>query len=385
MTASVTLTSRPYLGIPIEVVVANSKQAIDSWNYVALVKEEGNKRLVWEWVRDLKTHKVMLPQVTECHAGVDTKIIVEYYVNGGYVATGDLAASLNVTLKNPLRSISARDGGGVVRVTTSLEIMPSNAMLRLATDGIRLSTLRVDREGNSDLPGPRVSGMYDVSFLSGVGSDMALGSTTVQVQARERYTISFLMGGGATQAAATQPNALVQVACGGGQLLRGKDAIFIHKCDDGNISAAPKSSAFQTPLKRCELDSSGKADFQLRDEGIYHVSLALYHEAGTFLCGSRAVLIVSSLSNQTAALMEEPSKCVTPRQATAPPAAAAVAPTDERVMCVVCRDHVIQVKFDPCKHVVVCEGCHEDLKRRGQLLCPMCRARVTSAEKVFIP
>ena len=313
-------------------------------------------------------------------------------MNGGYIATGDLAASTEVTLKNPLRRISAAQRGEqFIAVTTELEIIPVASSLRLAVDGIRLCTLRVDREGVFQLPAPRVSGFYDVSFLSGVGSDMSLGTASVQVNVTHRCSIGFLTpsgneGDGQVQVATTAPGSAVHVVCGG-PLMRGKDVVFVHRCDDGNISAAPKPSAFQTPLKRSEVNGQSMATLEIRDEGVYHVSLALYHEAGTYLCGARALLIVSSLASSPGSIvkaMDVPT-CTTPRLAAA--TAPSVAPTDDRVMCVVCRDHVIQIKFDPCKHVIVCEGCHEQLKRMGgrELLCPLCRAKVTSAEKVFIP
>ncbi len=392
MTASVSLVSRPYLGIPIEVVVTNTKQPIDAWNYVALTKDDAQKtRIAWEWVKDLKTHKVTLPQVADSRAGIDTNLVLQYYVNGGYLATGDLAASLTVTLKNPLRKLTAAQNGGQVSVATELEIVPSSAMLRLAADGIRLSTLRVDREGSFQLPAPRVSGMYDVSFLSGIGNDMSLGSVSVQIAATEKFSIGFSINESIAHAAVVAPNALTRVVCGGGALLRGKDAIFLHRCSDGNISSPPSSNAFQTPLRRCEIDGMGRAEIQLREEGIYHVSLALYHEAGTYLCGGRALLVVSPLASPTHSTVsfDDAPKCLTPR-ATAPPSAEPASSngsTDERVLCIVCRDQVIQIKFDPCKHVIVCEGCHAELARRGhgELCCPMCRARVTSVEKVFIP
>jgi hypothetical protein len=412
--ASISLLSKPYLGIPIEVVVANPGGTIDAWNYVAVCSDnsgDSKKRLSWEWVKDLTNYKVTLPQVTDMRAGIDYKIVLQYYVNGGYVATGDLVASLSVTLKNPLRRLSSSQQGGHVVVTADLEIVPMNAMIRLAMDGVRVATCRVDRSGSFQLPTPRVSGVFDVSFLSGIGSDMALGTTPVHVTSRERFTVVFAgsnSGGDGnntsssfSQAITAAPNALIRVRCGGGQLIRGKDAIFVHAVTNGKISSPPSAKEFQTPLRRCELDATGAADFQVREEGVYHVSLGLYHDAGTYLLGSRALLVVSSLAATPITVRgpAEAALCTTPRgsapmtpqqqeqQQQQPTGAnrSDSASAEDRVLCVVCRDHVIQIKFSPCRHVIVCEDCHQQLSRRGELVCPMCRARVTSFEKVFIP
>jgi len=48
-------------------------------------------------------------------------------------------------------------------------------------------------------------------------------------------------------------------------------------------------------------------------------------------------------------------------------------------MCVICMDDPRNIKFSPCNHVACCEECAPHCE-----MCPLCRERVISSEKVFI-
>lgn len=50
----------------------------------------------------------------------------------------------------------------------------------------------------------------------------------------------------------------------------------------------------------------------------------------------------------------------------------------ERSACVVCLEASIKAVIMPCMHACVCDGCLGRLRR-----CPVCRAGINRAEKVF--
>lgn len=55
-----------------------------------------------------------------------------------------------------------------------------------------------------------------------------------------------------------------------------------------------------------------------------------------------------------------------------------------KVTCVVCQDKPISFMSHPCKHVCLCEVCVYDLIEHDNR-CPICRARVSKYDRVFIP
>eukprot|EP00924_Labyrinthula_sp_SR-Ha-C_P016943 snap_masked-scaffold_6-processed-gene-19.8-mRNA-1 protein AED:1.00 eAED:1.00 QI:0/0/0/0/1/1/2/0/242 len=49
-----------------------------------------------------------------------------------------------------------------------------------------------------------------------------------------------------------------------------------------------------------------------------------------------------------------------------------------RGKCVVCLDKEVEVKFIPCNHSKCCKVCADDLRRRRNMSCPICRQSFTS-------
>jgi hypothetical protein len=54
----------------------------------------------------------------------------------------------------------------------------------------------------------------------------------------------------------------------------------------------------------------------------------------------------------------------------------------ESVQCSVCLENKKNVLFQPCRHICLCVDCARSLHEKPE--CPMCRARITGAEVVFI-
>ena len=51
----------------------------------------------------------------------------------------------------------------------------------------------------------------------------------------------------------------------------------------------------------------------------------------------------------------------------------------EESTCIICLDALKDTLLQPCRHLCVCEGCAKALK-----VCPVCRAKISKTEKVFV-
>lgn len=52
----------------------------------------------------------------------------------------------------------------------------------------------------------------------------------------------------------------------------------------------------------------------------------------------------------------------------------------KRALCKICHDKEVQVVFYPCKHIISCEGCAENLPEKT---CPMCRKPIQDTIKMY--
>ncbi len=62
---------------------------------------------------------------------------------------------------------------------------------------------------------------------------------------------------------------------------------------------------------------------------------------------------------------------------------------DIKLRCVICAAKERSLIYHPCKHLVICDGCHrktlDSLRRNEAYTCCICRGVVTSTEKVLVP
>eukprot|EP00759_Apiculatamorpha_spiralis_P042931 PhF_6_TR40678/c0_g1_i2/m.61110 len=179
------LQSRPVLGKPIIVQIINPK-GINNSHYVAAY--EGTKRLTYDWI-NTKTNTVTLnvkPPKKEADYSKPREITLQYYKNGGYIATGQLLATVRVSIENPLMFFEIKEMVGndhyvEVRYQLSIEVPEARVTITTAdaTQPIRLCHQRITPkllQGTIHVPKPRLSGDYIVSVLYGVGGDSKLGS-----------------------------------------------------------------------------------------------------------------------------------------------------------------------------------------------------------------
>lgn len=52
----------------------------------------------------------------------------------------------------------------------------------------------------------------------------------------------------------------------------------------------------------------------------------------------------------------------------------------KRSLCKICHDREVQVSFYPCRHLISCVGCAENLPEK---ICPMCRKPIQDTIKMF--
>jgi hypothetical protein len=56
---------------------------------------------------------------------------------------------------------------------------------------------------------------------------------------------------------------------------------------------------------------------------------------------------------------------------------------EETFYCLLCRDNLRTVLFQPCLHLTLCDGCHHQEEMQMKT-CPFCREKITSHLKIFL-
>jgi len=52
--------------------------------------------------------------------------------------------------------------------------------------------------------------------------------------------------------------------------------------------------------------------------------------------------------------------------------------------CIVCMDRQRTISFEPCGHMATCLSCSEEIMTEHGSICPLCRTRVTKAQRTFL-
>lgn len=52
--------------------------------------------------------------------------------------------------------------------------------------------------------------------------------------------------------------------------------------------------------------------------------------------------------------------------------------------CIVCMDRQRTIRFEPCGHMATCVSCSEEIMTEHDSVCPLCRTRVTKAQRTFL-
>ena len=387
MAVTLGLLSQPYLGFPIKIHFSRPG-GVKRWDYVSL--SYNNTSLKWEWCCDtLSTPK------SECNFNPSRGLgeyKVTYFEEGGYLLPGRTMGEFRFTLQNPVLSITAMPTAtgqrAQVKVSVTLLVESPSLTLTLRADTIRIGSAPLDTSSvmcEGRLSCPRVAGTYSVVIL---GSDVELGTCQLEVFNRHP-THDFTVRLSCDESMITsdkvlvvRPNEAFFAIANGPLLHRHEDCIVV--VEASHPGQVPKMNSLLL-ARMIELEQP----LSVANEGLYHVILSVKHNSA-YLMGAWALLLATKLKDT--ASMTTPSNNASAielqqEQPQSPLLESVVFPSVSPgggFMCVVCQDHHVQIKLDPCKHVCLCENCWLTIGESHHR-CPMCRGAVESHEKLFFP
>lgn len=349
----------------------------------------------------------------------ESKMIFCLYTNGGYISKGVFRCYKVVSVINPLREMKAEKRGAQLMCTLSVVHRTlRSAVVTVKYDGFRVHSAKLDipTDGLHDqsfcLLRPRINGTYQISFLYGATEGCALGKKVVLITDADKCKIVMhdKAPGMITKALSVSPGDSITLRYGPVQhlnrslrlsaSLKGDAVAFLPTESNGTISL----SALQTANKAIiavtsrENDEDGVLVVQAPTSiGLFAVVLCLQHENGVYLPGDQCLLFVTPLAQSSVLAINPwsvPLDDVLPplNNDSAGPSSEAFQHFEEPVLtsiagavCCVCQDREVNIKLDPCKHVVLCEKCATELQNLPQTFCcPICRKAVQSQEKVFL-
>ena len=389
--AEISLLSQPYVGFPIIKIKFSRVGGVQTYDYVDL--SYNNTRLKWEWC--CRIFGSFWPK-DSCDFNSPQRLgeyTVQYFGGGGYILPGRQLGEFKFKLQNPVisaRTTRAKAGEASFPVFVELRVPEPLLTLALRTDSVRIDSVRLKTSSVSceeRLSCPRVPGLYTVVILGTNDADTTLYTCQLEVY-NHSSTSAFslwLSYDDATlqKVLVVNPNEFFFARANGSLLNRHEDVIIITRADH------PKGIPKMTSLALEKKFPLGQPTcISVAEEGLYHVVLGVKHK-NTFLIGSQALLLVTSLKETVhmtlpntlpTEIQEHPTPPLCELQSHPVPT---VTP-DAGFMCVVCQDRHVQIKIDPCKHVCLCESCWQEMSRRQHsLLCPMCRGKITSHEKLY--
>lgn len=357
-----------------------------------------NSRKAWEWCKD-KTSVTF----SGCYTG--HSISIKYFRGASssffsLVSSGTELMTMDYKLKNPLEDFKISEEmvevGESVTVSYKLKVLPPFCNIIVRRNGLRLFTYSpVVVQGEYVMRCPRLPGSCEIAFVANSTGEMVLASKHINVtdqQNKSKMNIWF-NGQSSENKILTVPNHQQVVVRVSGQLLIQTDRVVVVKCPSvSDILTPPKEILLQSFVASHMVGSNGTVALNmnfLRD-GVFYVCLAVGDDRHAKLLGDWATLIVSDRvrSDQGSAQgSSTTSSAATSVEIPLPPpsdAESSSQPCESRFICSICFDNVVSIKFDPCKHVCVCEVCNRDLIAYRNRMCPMCRTDISSWEKVFL-
>jgi len=357
----------------------------------------GGDRKKWEWCKD-KTSVEFSGEYD------DTSVSIKYYKDGGMFVSGKELIAMNYTLRNPLLEFEASqrniEVGSSITVSYALEHIPPSCKIVLKRNGMRLSTLTPRaRQGQVVIKSPRLPGHCEVVFLASSTGDVVLRSKSINVTDDRNLSETKLWFDGHSidqKLLAVPNNQLVQVKVSGELLVSSDRVVVLQESNMNNFFTPPSETSLQVPLESHTIGSNGTVTLSHRSEGVFYVCLALGNENHANLLGNWITLIVSDRVGHISHTSESTSaRAVSIPAAVSvqdiPPRSSSTTTAEEpnnassRFTCVICFDLPVSIKYDPCKHVCVCEDCQRRLEAsRSNTACPICRGKITKWEKVFL-
>jgi hypothetical protein len=326
-----------------------------------------------------------------------------------------VVVEMSYTLENPLSKfvVSQRDieVGRSLVVSYKSECNVTDCCIILKRNGLRLSTYSPETtEGQYSIQVPRLPGHCEIVFIARISfrdrnstGDIVLGSKMINVTDEQHLSETKLWFDGypPDRKILTVPNNLPIQVNVSGSLLCPTDCVVVLPASGADCFLSPPSQAsLQFPFESHAIGSGGSIWLEPHSEGAFYICLALEHDSHAKLLGTWITLIASDrvgcsvLHTNEGTARTVPGALQTqilpsnPPPLTTHPTLIPIPTPTARFTCVICCDLPVSIKYDPCKHVCVCESCNNllssDTRRGIQLSCPICRTNITTWEKVFI-
>lgn len=375
------LVSEPFCDFP-QIVAINRDGGVRSGDFLEF--HNSKERLEWHWCQGK----------TQIDFGVlaslqDEQITVKYKEEGGIFSSGTLVAEMKYTLRNPVQELKVSPSRPViqepVQVSYKLFHTPVNCMIIGRYHGVRIFAHAVpSREGQCTIAMPRLPGQMEIVCIAGNSGDKSLAIEKLTVaDPNQASKVSIALRGYAPdhRILSVRPNQRFDVQCSGG-LLNAMDEVVIIEAH--SLFDKPTHTSLTMARQQKTIGDHGVCSFQIINEGIYHVCLAMVHDRALLL-GDWCSVIVSDRVG--ADIHPVPTEPITSR-----PVIPLPPPSDSNedvrppagFVCAICLDKTVSMKFDPCKHVCTCEGCCQLVALEGRRLCPICKKGIESWEKVYI-
>eukprot|EP00796_Vickermania_ingenoplastis_P006263 gene6263-4512_t len=420
-------TADAFYGMPMKVTVSyNHDEVTYENNWYVERRTTTNKYIDYDWIKADRSERILtatFPALSPSHmrnlspaqssqfrpSDADSSLIFSLYTGGGWIRKGTFRTSQQIDIVNPLRSMEVRfldsfqEQSRKISCAVRVRGVRSSWNVVVSSEGLRVAAVPLTTSGEGEssvelsIPCPRVSGFYDVSFRFGLPEKTSLGTKQLFLRHSSPYDCTIAGLGGtrlsshthALSVAPGQPFSVVCEPCENPRYVsfHPEDAIFL-VCTD--TTGKVPLQALQTASRvRISQHYEGE-EVQVkapREIGIFAVVLGLYHDGGAYLPAAKSLIFVTPLSQLPGA------ECTTeavPRNSSLPSNSrnereggeaqefSAVSPSaaDSGSLCSVCQEQVVNVKLEPCNHVVLCDKCFDILREASPTLCSYARPSV---------
>lgn len=376
------LLSEPFCDCS-QLVAISRDGGIKSGDFLEFHNSKG--RVGWHWCQG----KTQI-DFGVCASVQDEQITVRYKEEGGIFSSGSLIAEMQYTLRNPVQELVVSSSRPTiqeaVQVSYKMFRTPTNCMIVGRYHGVRIFTHAVSSlEGQCIVTMPRLPGEMDIVCIAGNSGDNVLASqkmTVVDPQSASKVSITLRGYSPDHRILSLRPNQRFDLQSSG-TLLNAMDEMVVIEAQ--SLFDQPTHTSLTMARQQKTIGEHGVCSFQLANEGIYHVCLALVHDRALLLGDWCSVIVSNRVGANIHPIPTEPisSLPLIPLATEASNSSEEVRPPAGFV-CSICLDKTVSMKFDPCKHVCTCEGCCQLVALEGRRLCPICKKGIDSWEKVFI-
>jgi len=195
-------------------------------------------RRAWEWCKDVRTLNFRVQK-----AG---RYKLRYFIEGGFLSVGTMVESLDVHVKNPIKSFTVDTSvaaGSPICIRWELEFVPPGCMLVFRQGRVRLADRPVSSAmGNTEIPAPRAPGQFSVTIQGTNSRESQMQERQVEVlRSSVKYELFLHRETGDIQRAIEHGESAIVVAPGSkvdvawkGDLAEGSDSILLCWGQTGN-------------------------------------------------------------------------------------------------------------------------------------------------------